>query len=144
MTWNYPQNFEKHSHCGGGFCSTPHKLIVLFGELSPQGFVFRPRVWKSRIFTSSQGLCLVAILAWHLCPTSIGDAPHSWFISPWSDHECTPQKRLFVGYFTPQAYCPLWGVKPARFCFSASSMGVQDFHLRPRALPCSHFGLTPL
>ena len=52
--------------------------------------------------------------------------------------------RLFVGYFTPQAYCPLWGVKPARFRFSAPSMGVQDFHLRLRALPCSHFGLTPL
>ena len=24
------------------------------------------------------------------------------------------------------------------------SMEVQDFHLRPRVLPCSHFGLTPL
>ena len=56
----------------------------------------------------------------------------------------SPQKRLFVGYFTPQAYCPLWGVKPVRFCFSAPSIGVQDFHLKPRALPCSHFGLTPL
>ena len=26
--------------------------------------------------------CLVAILAWHLCPTSAKDAPHSWLISP--------------------------------------------------------------
>ena len=42
------------------------------------------------------------------------------------------------------AYCPLWGAKPARFWFSVPSMEVQDFHLRSRALPCSHFGLTPL
>ena len=41
----------------------PHKLIVLFGEPSSQGFVSRSRVWKSRIFTSGQGFCLVAILA---------------------------------------------------------------------------------
>ena len=33
--------------------------------------------------------CLVAILAWHFCPTSARDAPHSWLISPWSNHECT-------------------------------------------------------
>ena len=26
-------------NCGGGFCSTPRKLFVLFGEPSPQGFV---------------------------------------------------------------------------------------------------------
>ena len=51
---------------------------------------------------------------------------------------------MCVGYFTPQAYCPLWGAKLARFCFSVPSMEVQDFHLRPRVLPCSHFGLTPL
>ena len=44
----------------------------------------------------------------------------------------------------PQAYCPLWGAKSARFWFSAPSMEVQDFHLRSRALPCSYFGLTPL
>ena len=32
-----------------------------------------------------------------------------------------------------QAYCPLWGVKSARFWFS-SDVGGQDFH---------HLGLTP-
>ena len=75
--------------CRGGFCSNPCKLIVFFGESSPQGFVSQYRVWKSRIFTSGQGLCLIAILAWHLCPTSARDVPHSWLISPWSNHECT-------------------------------------------------------
>ena len=60
------------STCWGGFCSNPCKLIVLFGEPSPQGFGFQA-TWEVRIFT---------LWAWHLSPTSARNAPHSWFISP--------------------------------------------------------------
>ena len=52
--------------------TVPISSIVRFGD-----FHLRPRA------------CLVAILAWHICPTSARDAPHSWLISPWSNHECT-------------------------------------------------------
>ena len=65
--------------CRGGFCSNPCKLIVLFGEPNPQDFGFQV-TWEVRIFT---------LWAWLFSLTSVRNAPHSWFISLWSYHECT-------------------------------------------------------
>ena len=36
----------------------------------------------------------------------------------WDGHY--PSKAPFCGGFSPQAFCPLWGAKPARFCSQAT------------------------
>ena len=98
---------SKAPFCRGGFCSNPCKLIVLFGEPSPQGFVFQV-TWEVRIFT---------LWAWHLSLTSARNAPHSWFISPWSYHECTTTTHACKGwnkilpYNNNNKFCPVFVYK---------------------------------
>ena len=59
---------------------SPHtRLIVLFGEPSPQGFVLVPEcgLWDFHLL----GLDT-------LSPTSVREAPHACLISPWSKAWC--------------------------------------------------------
>ena len=79
--------------CRGGFCSNPCKLIVLFGEPSPQGFGFQA-TWEVRIFT---------LWAWHLSPTSARNAPHACLISSWEKAWCTTTTCLISSW--AKAWC---------------------------------------
>ena len=108
--------------CRGGFCSNPCKLIVLFGEPSPQGFGFQA-TWEVRIFT---------LWAWHLSPTSARNAPHSWFISPWSYHECTTTTQGLINHE--------WSASPTDVGLGCHRVKApqksQTPHSGPRTKPC--------